>query len=179
MLDKIIRKSDRLLTGGKNKKIILFYSTDQTIYDRWEGDGILAYKEKGVPSTSKFLDLVNLYCGKEGGIVIFDDLSSQVKNNISFFRDLFMIHSHHQNLSVFLTLHNIFTAGTRDLSLNCHRFIVTHNPRDILGIATLARQCFSGTKNFLPSVYKHIGKKKFAYLVLDFSQNTSDELRGT
>lgn len=178
ILDKIVRRSDKLFKGSSDKKIILFYNSDQRIYNRWQEDGLIAHKQKGVPSLSSFLELVNIYCEKQGCIAIFDDLGSDIKSNIAFFRELFQIHSHHSNISVFLVLHNLFTPGIRDLSLNCHRFVLTFNPRDSLSISTLARQCFPHTKGFLPSVYKTIGETKFGYLVLDFCQNTPQDLRG-
>ena len=178
LLNKIIRVSDKLIKGQTGKKVILFYLSEQKLYDQWEEDGLLTFKHKGIPTSTEFLEIIDLYCGKQGGICIFDDLDSEIKKNISFFRELMLVHSHHKNLSVFLILHNLFTQGTRDLSLNCHRFIITHNPRDALSVSTLARQCFPNSRGFLPSVYKKIGEKKFGYLLLDFGQNTPQDLRG-
>lgn len=151
--------------------------SDQKIYREWERSGLLAFKAEGVPDIESFKDTINFY-GKDGAIVIFDDLGAEIKQNAKFFRELFLVLSHHMNLNVFLILHNIFPDGLRELSLNTHRFIITHNPRDSLAISTLSRQCFPGTKKFLPNVYKFIGEREFGYLVLDFHHNTNPALRG-
>jgi hypothetical protein len=137
----------------------------------------LAFRAKGVPDIDTFIETVNFY-GKSGAIVIFDDLGAEIKANSKFFRELFLVLTHHMNLNVFLILHNIFPEGLRELSLNTHRFLITYNPRDSLGISTLGRQCYPGSKNFLTSVYKHVGKTKYGYLVLDFHQETNPVLRG-
>lgn len=177
LVDKIIRRKNVLIKNGEKKKIILYYLTDQDIYKKWENDKLLAFKAKGVPDIDSFRETINFH-GKTGAIVIFDDVGSDIKANAKFFRELFLVLTHHWNLNVYLLLHNIFPEGLRELSLNTHRFVVTHNPRDALGISTLSRQCFPGSKNFLTSVYKHIGKTKYGYLILDFHQETNPVLRG-
>ena len=177
LVDKIIRRKNILIKEGEKKKIILYYLSDQEIYKRWEDDKLLAFKAKGVPDTDSFIETINFH-GKSGAIVIFDDLGADIKKNSKFFRELFPVMTHHMKLNVFLILHNIFPEGLRELSLNTHRFVITHNPRDALGIATLGRQCYPGSKNFLTSVYKFIGKTKYGYLVLDFHQETNPVLRG-
>ena len=163
--------------NGKAKSVILFYLSDQEIYREWERSGVLSFKSRGVPDLETFKETISIY-GKEGAIVIFDDLGSDLKQNAKFFKELFLVLSHHMKLNVFLVLHNIFPDGLRDLSLNAHRFIITHNPRDALSISTLARQCFPGSKDFLPIVYKFIGEREFGYLILDFHQTTNPALRG-
>ena len=177
LIDKIIRKKNILIKDGQNMKVILYYLSDQKIYQKWEDDNLLVFKAKGVPDSDSFIETVNFY-GKSGAIVIFDDLGADIKSHSKFFRELFLVFTHHMKLNVFLILHNIFPQGLRELSLNSHRFLITYNPRDSLGISALSRQCFPGTKNFLASVYKEIGKMKYGYLVLDFHQETNPVLRG-
>ena len=176
-LDDIIRNKNVLIKNGEKKTNILFFLSEQEIYKKWERDGLLAYKSQGVPDLESFKETISIY-GKEGANVIFDDLGAEIKINIKFFRELFLVLSHHLNLNVFLILHSIFPEGLRELSLNTHRFIITHNPRDSLSISTLSRQSFPGSKNFLPSVYKFIGEMEFGYLVLDFHHQTNQALRG-
>jgi hypothetical protein len=178
LTDKIIRRKKYLFKNGERKKVLLYcLSPDQKIYQQWDDDNLLAFRAKGVPDIDTFIETVNFY-GKSGAIVIFDDLGAEIKANSKFFRELFLVLTHHMNLNVFLILHNIFPEGLRELSLNTHRFLITYNPRDSLGISTLGRQCYPGSKNFLTSVYKHVGKTKYGYLVLDFHQETNPVLRG-
>lgn len=177
IVDKVIRNKHELIKNGDVKPVILYFLSEQEIYSKWERDGLLAFKSRGVPDIETFKDTIDFY-GKDGAIVIFDDLGSEIRQNAKFFRELFLVLSHHMKLNVFVILHNIFPEGLRELSLNTHRFIITHNPRDSLSLATLSRQCFPGSKKFLPNVYKFIGETEFGYLVLDFHQQTNPALRG-
>lgn len=177
ILDKILRNKDTLFKRGIEKKVILFYLSEQPIYQAWERDNLLAYKSQGTPSIAKFLEIIKFHA-PSGGILFFDDLAGEVVKHMKFYRELFLVHTHHLNLCSFLILHNIFTPGLRELSLNAHRIILTYNPRDSLGITNLSRQSFPGTKNFLPAIYKKLGELPYSYLSLNFHQNIPPILRG-
>ena len=179
LIDKIIRNKSCLIKEGGQMAVILYYLSDQKIYNDWERDGVLSYKAQGVPDKDSFLETLSIYGGISGTIVIFDDLGPEIKANLKFFREVFLVMSHHYKLSTFLLLHNIFPEGLREISLNTHRFIVTHNPRDSLAISNLSRQSFRGSKNFLPAVYEFIGGRQYGYLVLDFHKETNPALRGS
>ena len=56
ILDKILRNKDTLFKRGIEKKVILFYLSEQPIYQTWERDNLLAYKSQGTPSIAKFLE---------------------------------------------------------------------------------------------------------------------------
>lgn len=177
LLDRIVRHKDTLFDEGCKKKVVLYYLSEQPIYDNWEREGLLAYKSRGTPSIASFLETVKFYAS-EGCILIFDDLASEIVKNSKFYREVFLVHTHHLNLCTFLILHNIFTSGVRELSLNTHRIILTYNPRDSLGVSNLSRQSFPSTKNFLPAIYKKLGESPFSYLCLNFHQNIQPILRG-
>lgn len=165
------------MTSGETN-VLLFYLSEQQIYNNWERDGIIAFKHKGVPSIEEFEEFVKLYGTERGTTVVFDDVQSEIKKNLNFFTRLFLVLTHHMNLNSYLILHNIFAKGLRDLSINSHKIIITYNPRDSLGISTLGRQAFPASKNFIPSVYKFIGTKKYGYLVLDFHPEGNKLLQG-
>ena len=177
LLDKILRNKDRLFKGGGEKKFILYYLSDQPIYQRWSQEGLIAYKAKGTPSVEDFLETIKFHA-PDGALVFFDDLAGQLKEHSHFYRQLFLVYTHHLKLCTFLILHNIFTPGLRELSLNSHKYILTYNPRDSLGVSTLSKQSFPGKKNFLPAVYKRLGEKPYSYLCLNFHQNIPSILRG-
>lgn len=174
LLDKILRSSDKLIKGG-TKRALLFHLTDQKIYDDWTADGLVVYKQIGIPTSENFIELVKLY---KANFIIVDDLAAEILKNIKFFRELFLVYSHHYSLSTFLVLHNIFTNGLRELNINAHRLILTYNARDTLGIVNLSRQAFPNSRGFLPAIYKDLGKTKYSYLVLDFHQETDPILKG-
>ena len=177
ILNKIIRNKDVLIKNGAKKSVLLYYLSDQKIYKEWERDGLLTFKKPGVPDIDDFKDTIKFH-GENGSIIIFDDLGSEIRHNAKFFTELFLVLSHHLNLHIFVVLHNIFPEGLRELSLNCHKFICTFNPRDTLSISTLNRQCFPGSKNFLLHAYKFIGQQKYGYLLLDFHHETNPALIG-
>ena len=177
ILDKILRNKNSLFKEGAEKKVILFYLSEQPIYQAWERDNLLAYKSKGTPSITKFLEIIKFYA-PSGALLFFDDLAGEVVKHMNFYRELFLVHTHHLNLCTFLILHNIFTPGLRELSLNAHRIILTYNPRDSLGVSNLSRQSFPGTKNFLPAIYQKLGETPYSYLCLNYHQNIEPILRG-
>lgn len=177
LLDKILRNKNKLFKEGANKRFILYYLSEQPIYEKWAKDGLITYKSKGTPSIEDFLETIKFYA-PSGAIIFFDDLAGEIKTNLRFYREVWLVHSHHLKLCSFLILHNIFTPGLRELSLNSHKFILMHNPRDSLSISTLSKQSFPGKKNFLPSIYKKLAERPYSYLCLNFHQNTPPILRG-
>ena len=72
-----------MIKDGQNKKVILYYLSDQKIYQKWEDDNLLVFKAKGVPDSDSFIETVNFY-GKSGAIVIFDDLGADIKSHSKF-----------------------------------------------------------------------------------------------
>ena len=177
LLTKILIHKNNLFTT-QNLKTILFFNQEQEIYKNWSDSGFINHSQKGIPSISDFQDITNFYSKGNGAIVIFDDLGGEISSNLHFFEHIFVVLSHHLNLTVFLVVHNLFEKSLRKISLNTNRFIITANYRDKSQIGFLSRQAFPKSKNFLTSVYNHIlSSSPYGYLVLDFSQNRSEYLR--
>jgi hypothetical protein len=55
--------------------------------------------------------------------------------------------------------------------------VLFKNPRDAGQIRHLAAQLFPGNVKFLVEAYKKATSRPFGYLLLDFRQDTSDNLR--
>lgn len=179
LLSKILDNHENLFIGSKIPTI-LFYNHPQAIYNRWISSGLIAHMHKGIPPLEDFKSLCTYYTLGNGVSVIFDDLGSYITKNLAFFEEIFVVLSHHMKISVFLVLHNLYEKGLRKISLNSNRIILTNNSRDTSQISFFGRQCFPGTKNFLPAVYKHIcAFSPYGHLVLDFSQNKDRYLRVT
>lgn len=177
LLTKILIHKNQLFTT-QNLKTILFYNQEQEIYKSWSDSGFINHSQQGIPSLSEFQDTTKFYSEGNGAIIIFDDLGSEISNNLHFFEHIFVVLSHHLNLTVFLVVHNLFEKSLRKISLNTNRFIITANYRDKSQIGFLSRQAFPKSKNFLGSVYNYIlSAFPYGYLVLDFSQNRSEYLR--
>ena len=112
-------------------------------------------------------------------LVIVDDLMSQCSHNQSM-SDLFTKGSHHRGIChVSNTIQNLFPLGkqSRTISLNSHYMIVFKNPRDSLGISTLARQMYPNNTNFLVQFFQDATKKPYGYLLLDQHQRTPENMR--
>ena len=115
-------------------KVIYCYGEYQKEFDELHGVDFI----EGFPE-----DLNELTQGHEQTLLILDDLMSECSKDQRV-SDLFTRGSHHKGISVFYLTQNLFPPGklSRTISLNSHYFIVFKNPRDSLGIATLAKQMF-------------------------------------
>ena len=178
LIDSILYNKDKLFRG-QPKKVILFYSVWQPIYKKWRDAGFLSYSKEGVPDIQDFKNICNLYTKRGGCLCIFDDLGGAVIKHHDFFKEVFLVISHHYNVSIFLVLHNLFERGLRQISLNTHRFILTKSPRDKSQLSYFARACFPKTGTFIPDVYESVCSRDFGYIILDFNQTCSELLRVT
>ena len=74
---------------------------------------------------------------------------------------------------------NLFSPGKllHTISLNSHYMIVFKNPRDSLGISTLARQMYQHNTNSLLQSFQYATKKPCGYLLLDLHQLTPENMQ--
>jgi hypothetical protein len=116
--------------------------------------------------------------GSEPTLLILDDLMQEACEDRRV-SDLFTKGSHHKDLSVIMLVQNMFHQGKfmRTISLNAHYMVLFKNPRDAGQIRHLAAQLFPGNVRFLVDAYKKATSRPFGYLLLDFRQDTSDNLR--
>ena len=93
-------------------------------------------------------NLSDMVCGHNNSLVVLDDLMSQcsIDQRVT---DLFTCGSHHRG--VLYLMQNLFPPGklSRTISLNSHYLVIFRNPRDSLGISTLAKQMFPGRTDYL------------------------------
>ena len=116
--------------------------------------------------------------GHENSLVILDDLMSQCSNNQRM-SDLFTRGSHHRGISILYLTQNLFPPGklSRTISLNSHYTVVFRNPRDSLGISTLARQMYPKDGDFLLEAFNDATRRPYGYILLDLHQLTPETLR--
>ena len=95
-------------------------------------------------------NLSNMVRGHDHSLIVLDDLMLQCSNDQRV-ADLFMRGSHHREISVLYLTQNLFPPGklSRTISVNSHYFVIFRNPRDSLGISTLAKQMFPGRTDYL------------------------------
>lgn len=110
-------------------------------------------------------------------LVVIDDL--MWSSNDRTLCDLFTRGSHHLNFSVIFITQNLFAKGKfmRDISLNCHYFIVMKSLRIKGQVVELGRQIFHKNSKFLVEAFDHATKEKFGYLVIDLHPSTEEKLR--
>ena len=150
-------------------KVIYCYGEYQKEFDELHGVDFI----EGFPE-----DLNELTRGHEQTLLILDDLMSECSKDQRV-SDLFTRGSHHKGISVFYLTQNLFPPGklSRTISLDSHYFIVFKNPRDSLGIATLAKQMFPGRTQYLMDSFHDATKKPFSYLLIDCHPQTPENIR--
>lgn len=124
------------------------------------------------------LDVLDTIDGSEPTLLIMDDLMQEACEDRRV-SDLFTKGSHHKDLSVMMLVQNMFHQGKfmRTISLNAHYMVLFKNPRDAGQIRHLSAQLFPGNVQFLAAAYKQATSRPFGYLLLDFRQDTPDNLR--
>lgn len=116
--------------------------------------------------------------GSEPTLLVLDDLMQEAAEDRRI-SNLFTKGSHHKDLSVIMLVQNMFHQGKfmRTISLNTHYMVLFKNPRDAGQIRHLGAQLFPGDLKFLACAYKQATSRPHGYLVLDFTQETPDNLR--
>ena len=151
-------------------KVIYCYGEYQKEFDE-----LFPYVElvEGFPN-----DVGKLTRGHDNSLLVLDDLMSQCSNDQRV-ADLFTRGSHHQGISVLYLTQNLFPPGklSRTISLNSHYIMVFRNPRDSLGITTLAKQMFPKHTDYLMEAFRDATSKPYGYLLIDCHQLTPEDIR--
>jgi hypothetical protein len=128
---------------------------------------------EGFPS-----NLDDLTRGHDNSIVVLDDLMGECSKDQRVC-NLFTQGSHHKGISVLYLTQNLFPPGklSRTISLHCHYIFVFKNPRDSLGIATLAKQMYPRQSNFLQDSFHDATKQPHSYLLIDCHLQTPENIR--
>ena len=123
-------------------------------------------------------DLYDMTDAHDSSMVILDDLMPQCSNDQRVV-DLFTRGSHHRGITVLFLTQYLFPPGklSRTLSLNAHYMLIFRNPRDSLGITTLARQMYPKNVDYLLESYNDATKRPYGYLLLDLHQLTPADMR--
>ena len=154
-------------------RIIYCYGEYQHAFDDMVQTIPNIYFTEGFPD-----NLYGILEGYQNSLVIIDDLMSECSKDQRI-SDLFTRGSHHQGISVMYLTQNLFPPGkqSRTISLNAHYMIVFKNPRDSLGVSTLARQMYPHNTNFLVQSFQDATKKPYGYLLFDLHQRTPENMR--
>ena len=123
-------------------------------------------------------DIGSLTGGHENSLIVLDDLMSQCSSDQRAV-DLFTRGSHHMGVSVLYLTQNLFPPGklSRTISLNSHYMLIFRNPRDSLGVSTLAKQMFPKHTGYLLEAFHDATSRPYGYLVIDCHQLTPENMR--
>jgi hypothetical protein len=126
---------------------------------------------QGLPDKD-FLDKIS------NAIVVIDDLMDASVNDQNMM-SIFTERSHHQNLSVILTMQNLFHQGAkaRSIQLNAQYMVLYKNPRDRQQIKTLAMQMYPQKWRPFLEQFEHETSKPYGKIIIDLRPNTREEDR--
>jgi hypothetical protein len=126
---------------------------------------------------TNYADIIEDFDPNETNLLILDDQMNEGKSNSRQFDNIFTKGSHHRNISVVLLIQNVFEKGFRTISLNAHYIVLFKSPRDQRQVQVLGSQMYPANPNFIRDVYIDATEQPHSYLLLDFHQETPDELR--
>ena len=134
---------------------------------------------KGVPPevtlSRDVADIEHLTRSKRHLVIVDDKMGAAAEKMLG----LFTKGSHHRNISIVYIVQNLFDQNKyhRTISLNTHYLVLFKSPRDSSQISTLARQVYPGKSKAVMKAYARATADSHGYLLLDFRQETDDELR--
>ncbi len=155
-------------------RIIWIYSEWQSVYNLMQ-ETISGLEFIKGPFTEEIYDSL---APSTHNLIILDDQMTDV-NKSNIVGKLFVQGSHHRNVSVMYLVQNLFEKGQqhRTLSLNSHYTIIFKNPRDNTQSGVLGRQMFPNKWRQFIKAYENATEKPYGYLVVDFRQETEENLR--
>jgi len=159
------------------KQILWCYGTDDNSDNLDQFKGIIQSSKlpirfhKGIPD-------VNNITSDDHMFIVLDDLMQKAGKSNEITK-LFTLGMHHKNISVALIVQNVFyqAAAMRNISLNCHYFVLFKNPRDGRQIKYLSNQIFPNNPKYLTDAFQKATERPFGYLIIDLTQQTPDNLR--
>ena len=159
LVHEILKHKDKLFTINPQR---ILWCSDTNINITNKKNYIF---HKGLPN----VDIIKPY-----DIVIIDDLFIEAGESKEI-SNIFTKLSHHLPMSVIFLTQNLFykSKENRNRTLNTHYLIIFKSIRDISGIRCLGSQMCQP----LIEIYKDATQNPYSYLLIDFHQNTPDEIR--
>lgn len=126
-ITNLLLNSNVLIEGPIDYIYVFCGSNDQTMTLLKEKFGPKIQFVSGLPK-----DLNEYIHSGKHGVLVFDDLMSHELTNNTQISEVFTKRSHHENLSVFLVLQNMFALGKERLNFvrNANYIVLFRNPLD-------------------------------------------------
>ena len=157
------------------RRILYCYSMHQPLYSQMERSVPGIEFHQGLPTE----DMIDHLTDGNHNLIILDDMMIQIQKSEEML-NMFILGSHHRNLSVVFMTQNIFHSGRhgRTIALNTQYLVLFKNPRDKSQIKFLARQIYPSNMQALCEAYQDATEREsFGYLFLDLSQACDESLR--
>lgn len=174
LVEKLLAHLPSMFTE-RIQKVKYCYGVWQDRYEKMKKMGVEFHQ--GLPQVP--LDHKSFFPkNKRPGLLILDDLMNDASNS-STVLDLFTKDSHHKNVVAILICQNMFPPGKfqRTINLNSHYVVAFKNPRDKIGVRTLAIQSFPGEHAQVLDVFREATERPHSYLLFDFHPSSKDEDR--
>lgn len=115
---------------------------------------------------------------KTPGLLILDDLMNESSSKDAMM-ELITRGCHHRGINTISLVQNLYPRGkhSRTISLNTHYIVAFKNPRDSLGVCTLARQAFPRAVPYVMESFEDATKQPYGYLLFDLHPTTLDNVR--
>jgi len=177
---KCLRNLESLFPESVPKLVTWCYSARQPIYDTIEQELPFVHFHEGLPTNDMVTNLDDSINSRQHKIIILDDLMSELAASPQI-EKLFTIYVHHNNLTTWITLQNVFVQGKamRNISLNCNYMCLFHAKRDGSQIRTLSRQIYPQSPMAMVEAHEDATRQRYGYLLVDISAPGSidDSLR--
>ena len=125
-----------------------------------------------------FSEDIYTFFDRTPGLLVLDDLMNESMKNDAMV-ELITRGSHHRQINTMTLVQNLFPPGkfSRTVSLNTHYIVAFKNPRDSLGVSTLAKQAFPGEVSRVMKAYEDVTQQPYGYLLFDLHPTTTNPYR--
>ena len=153
-------------------KIYFYFMEKQEIYKQIQNEN------PGIKFIHGFPEKFPSHEGKHT-LIILDDMITEIGKGKQIV-DLFIMGSHHRNITCILVSQNLFFNHKqyRLLSLQANYLVIFKSPRDGSQLGPISMQVYPTKPEFIKNVFWKISQDKaYAHLFLDLTQQTQDFLR--
>lgn len=154
------------------KKILFIFTMWQPLYDEMDKEfGDCIKWSKGLPE-----DPFTHFKSREPGLIIIDDMMSEIEGNSRNVSRWFTRGSHHENVSMAVLVQNLFPKNMRTISLNAHVCALFNNPRDQSQTTRFLVQSYEGHVQAVKKcIEQHVYKLPHSPAIFNFFQSTPRE----